>query len=101
MRRERLAPRAHLAVGAAKVRRHGARGFFGSHASTAGKEVATRTHVARIDVFEGRNAGLIVAEVELRHEKQSLQLPKWVGQEITSQARYSNANLALRPFCSW
>ena len=54
-----------------------------------------------IDVFEGRNAGLIVAEVELRHEKQSLQLPEWVGQEITSQERYSNASLALRPFRSW
>jgi adenylate cyclase len=54
-----------------------------------------------IDVFEGRNAGLIVAEVELRHEKQSLQLPEWVGKEITSQDRYSNTRLALRPFCSW
>ncbi len=54
-----------------------------------------------IDVFEGRNAGLIIAEVELRHERQSLQLADWVGQEVTSQARYSNASLALRPFCSW
>jgi adenylate cyclase len=54
-----------------------------------------------IDVFEGRNTGLVVAEVELRHEKQSVQLPQWVGQEITSQNRYSNASLALRPFRSW
>lgn len=54
-----------------------------------------------IDVFEGQNAGLIVAEAELRHEKQSLRLPEWVGQEITSQDRYSNASLALRPFRSW
>jgi adenylate cyclase len=60
--------------------------------------VRDRDFTWEIDVFEGRNAGLIVAEAELRHEKQSLRLPEWVGQEITSQDRYSNASLALRPF---
>jgi adenylate cyclase len=54
-----------------------------------------------IDVFEGRNTGLIIAEVELRHEKEPVQLPEWLGQEITSQDRYSNMSLAVRPFCSW
>ena len=46
-----------------------------------------------IDVFDGQNGGLIVAEVELRHEEQSFRLPEWVGKEITSQANYSNASL--------
>ena len=54
-----------------------------------------------IDVFEGRNAGLVIAEVELRHEKQSLQLPEWLGREISSDDRYSNTSLAVRPYCSW
>ena len=53
-----------------------------------------------IDVFEGQNAGLVIAEVELRHEKQSLQLPEWLGREITSDDRYSNTSLAVRPYCT-
>jgi adenylate cyclase len=61
-----------------------------------------RRHLTwEIDVFEGQNAGLIIAEVELRDEKQPLELPAWLGQEITSQNCYSNANLAVRPFSSW
>ena len=54
-----------------------------------------------IDIFEGPNSGLVIAEVELRHENQALQLPEWLGQEITSQERYSNTTLAVRPYCSW
>jgi adenylate cyclase len=54
-----------------------------------------------VDVFEGQNEGLIIAEIELRHEKEPLQLPEWLGQEITSQGRYSNTSLAVSPYSSW
>ena len=54
-----------------------------------------------IDVFSGDNAGLIIAEVELRHEDQTVALPSWVGAEVTSDQRYHNATLALRPFKDW
>jgi CYTH domain-containing protein len=54
-----------------------------------------------IDVFEGANAGLIVAEVELESEDQRLDLPEWIGQEVTDDPRYLNANLAKKPFSQW
>jgi adenylate cyclase len=52
-----------------------------------------------VDVFEGENAGLIIAEVELAHEQQALDLPPWVGREITHDERYYNSRLVHLPFC--
>jgi adenylate cyclase len=54
-----------------------------------------------IDEFQGNNAGLVIAEIELDHETQSLELPHWVGAEITGQVTYYNSSLAVRPFRSW
>lgn len=62
------------------------------------------THEGRpweVDVFEGENAGLIVAEVELSHPREQVSLPAWVGDEVTHDPRYLNANLVKRPFASW
>ena len=54
-----------------------------------------------IDVFAGDNAGLIVAEVELEDEGQHVDLPAWIGEEITGDPRYLNANLFKKPFGRW
>lgn len=54
-----------------------------------------------LDVFEGENAGLTIAEIELRHESQVVDLPPWVGAEVTGQALYYNSSLAMQPFVSW
>jgi adenylate cyclase len=54
-----------------------------------------------VDVFAGENAGLIVAEVELHHEDCRLELPPWVGAEVTGHDEYYNSSLAERPFRSW
>lgn len=54
-----------------------------------------------VDVFAGENAGLIVAEVELPHEDSRLELPPWIGAEVTGRAEYYNSSLAARPFCQW
>lgn len=54
-----------------------------------------------IDVFSGDNAGLVVAEVELNDEGQVFELPPWVGEEVTGDPRYYNANLIRRPFSAW
>lgn len=54
-----------------------------------------------IDVFEGLNAGLILAEVELQTEHQELSLPKWVGKEVSQDARYYNAALSIQPYSQW
>ena len=54
-----------------------------------------------IDEFEGENAGLTVAEVELECELQELDLPDWVGQEVTGDSRYYNSSLAAIPLSVW
>jgi len=54
-----------------------------------------------VDVFAGENAGLIIAEVELPHEDYRLELPPFVGAEVTGHAKYYNSALAARPYGSW
>ena len=54
-----------------------------------------------VDVFEGENAGLVIAEIELDHELQNFALPSWVGREVTHEPRYSNSRLAQLPFQSF
>lgn len=54
-----------------------------------------------IDEFEGSNAGLVVAEIELVREDERFALPEWVGHEVTDDPRYFNANLVAAPFSTW
>jgi adenylate cyclase len=54
-----------------------------------------------VDEFAGDNAGLVVAELELASEDETFALPDWLGDEVTSDARYFNSNLAAHPFCAW
>lgn len=54
-----------------------------------------------IDEFAGANAGLIVAEVELRHIEQEFKRPDWLGAEVTEERRYYNHALALHPYLDW
>lgn len=54
-----------------------------------------------IDVFDGGNKGLIVAELELQSEDQSIELPSWCGQEVSDDPRYYNVNLAKHPYTKW
>ncbi len=57
--------------------------------------------VWEIDVFQGENQGLVVAEIELPHEDKVFEKPDWLGREVTSDRRYSNASLAKLPFQKW
>ena len=54
-----------------------------------------------VDEFLGDNAGLVVAEVELEHADQAIDLPEWAGEEVTDQVRYYNLALAARPYRQW
>jgi len=54
--------------------------------------------VWEVDEFLADNAGLVVAEIELIAEDQPFSRPEWLDIEVTYDERYSNANLALRPF---
>jgi len=54
-----------------------------------------------VDVFAGENCGLVVAEVELSSEEQAIELPDWIGSEVTDDPRYQNASLAWCPYERW
>lgn len=54
-----------------------------------------------IDFFQGSNFPLIIAELELRNEKEKFSLPLWITKEITSDLSYTAVNLAFKPFQSW
>ncbi len=54
-----------------------------------------------VDVFYGDNAGLLLAEIELRDESDAISLPAWVGPEVTDDRRYFNAYLAEHPYSEW
>ncbi|CAO3420458.1 CYTH domain-containing protein [Azospirillum doebereinerae] len=54
-----------------------------------------------IDVFEGENAGLVIAEVELTDPEQVVPLPEWIGAEVTALRAYSNSSLSRSPIRGW
>lgn len=54
-----------------------------------------------IDCYEGDNAGLVVAEIELEQEDEHFVPPPWLGEEITGVSRYRNSTLARQPYESW
>ena len=58
-------------------------------------------HVWEVDVFEGDNAGLIVAEIELGSETEPFERPPWLDREVTGDHRYSNSALAANPYRFW
>ena len=41
-----------------------------------------------IDVYMGPLAGVVFAEVELEHPNQNVELPPWVGEEVTHDPRF-------------
>jgi adenylate cyclase len=54
-----------------------------------------------VDEFLGANAGLVLAEIELAAEDQVFARPAWLGEDVTGDGRYVNANLAVNPFTRW
>jgi CYTH domain-containing protein len=57
--------------------------------------------VWEIDEFSGDNAGLVVAEIELQHPEQAFDIPPWIGEEVTGDPRFYNANLVAHPYSRW
>jgi CYTH domain-containing protein len=59
-------------------------------------DVPLGKHIAEIDVYHGKNSGLMVAEVEFDDEEQckKFEPPDWFGKEVSGEARYSNVKLA-------
>ena len=58
-------------------------------------------HTWEVDVFEGENAGLVIAEIELSKPTEDFERPTWLGQEVTADKRFYNSYLSRLPFCQW
>ena len=58
-------------------------------------------HLWEVDEFLGDNAGLVVAEIELKAADEVFAKPEWLGAEVTDSARYYNLALATRPYSQW
>jgi adenylate cyclase len=58
-------------------------------------------HLWEVDEFLGDNAGLVVAEIELRTADEAFVHPDWLGAEVTESTRYYNLALATLPYSQW
>jgi adenylate cyclase len=54
-----------------------------------------------IDIFCGANEGLVVAEIELDSETDTIDKPPFCYGEVTTSKHYLNSNLAKHPYCTW
>ena len=77
---------------------------FQSLRSLSDTAIAKRRHyledgevTIEVDVYEGELEGLIIAEVEFDSEAAAAAFapPRWLGEEVTGDARYANQQLAL------
>ena len=59
------------------------------------------SHTWEVDIFEGANAGLAIAEIELASADETFEMPEWVTQEVSDDRRYRNAYLADHPYSQW
>jgi CYTH domain-containing protein len=64
-------------------------------------EIPSGKHLYEVDVFEGDNMGLIIAEIELNDENESFEKPNWLGEEVTGDDRYYNASLSVSSYKNW
>lgn len=64
-------------------------------------ELTVGRHLWEIDEFLGANAPLVVAEIELASADEPFERPAWLGQEVSTDRRYYNSNLARKPFSQW
>jgi adenylate cyclase len=63
--------------------------------------VQYRSQCFEVDEFYGDNQGLVVAELELQSEQQTVALPTWIGEEVTGDVRYYNSELMAYPYTQW
>ncbi|TNE63683.1 MAG: CYTH domain-containing protein [Alphaproteobacteria bacterium] len=54
-----------------------------------------------IDVFDGENKGLVLAEIELKHPDEDFPHPSWLRREVTGDRRFHNSSLATYPISAW
>jgi CYTH domain-containing protein len=64
-------------------------------------EINFENHLWEIDVFDGDNKGLIVAEIELTSETERFEKPDWLSKEVSEDTKYFNSNLQSNPYIHW
>jgi adenylate cyclase len=64
-------------------------------------EVKSGKHTIEIDVFHNENKGLIIAEIELENENETILKPTWLGEEVTNDKRFYNSYISKNPYKSW
>ena len=64
-------------------------------------EIKSGAHTIEVDVFYGENEGLILAEIELENENETIKRPIWLGEEVTHDERFYNVYLSKKPFKTW
>ena len=55
--------------------------------------VPSGNHMFEVDVFHGKNEGLVIAEIELTYGNEWFEKPDWLGEEVTGRPEYYNSNL--------
>ena len=75
--------------------------FCTSHIEKIRYHIQHDNLVWEVDEFKAENEGLVVAEVELHRADQTITLPSWVGEEVSSDLRYTNFALSKNPFRFW
>jgi CYTH domain-containing protein len=75
--------------------------FCGNVIEKVRYKVRYRRRTWEVDVFEGPNEGLIIAEIELESEEQKYKVPAWAAQEVTGELKYYNSYLSEKPFTGW
>ncbi len=58
--------------------------------------ISHKSHLFEVDVFSGKLQGLVIAEVELSTADEHVDLPTWIGKEVTGDSRYFNSDLAKK-----
>lgn len=54
-----------------------------------------------IDIFNGENEGLVIAEIELQSKDERFAIPPYIGEEVTDDERYYNSYIAKHPYNTW
>ena len=54
-----------------------------------------------VDVYDGILNGVVLAEIELERADQKLELPAWIGKEVTGDPSYRKVNLLAQRIAAW
>lgn len=64
-------------------------------------EIMYSNNTWEVDIFEGLNKGLMIAEIELNSENEAFERPPWLADEVTGDSRYYSTYLVKTPYKDW